>query len=224
MDISENVTSATAKFTYSVRWTPVTTKFEDRLARYERFPLNPVHLEVGYHLPSKSEAAAVMHAVTARTGVWQRWTGQSGHASRHACIMKCMARACTACMHCTDIQTSASHIHSERKQKLLAQLRCSCSPRLPVDAGCLTPTPLLQCLCPLCHAGVGDLPHVLFACPHHDLVAAHSRFRMPSASMAAFSHPSCPPDTGAAYVIACMYAFARIAHPQFIQTLHTRQP
>lgn len=46
VDISANVTSTTAKFTYSVRWTPVTTKFENRLSRYERFPLNPVHLEI----------------------------------------------------------------------------------------------------------------------------------------------------------------------------------
>ncbi len=29
-----------------VRWTPTNTIFEKRLSRYERFPLNPVHLEV----------------------------------------------------------------------------------------------------------------------------------------------------------------------------------
>ena len=34
------------KFTYSVRWIPVSTPWEKRLQRYERFPLNPVHLEV----------------------------------------------------------------------------------------------------------------------------------------------------------------------------------
>ena len=46
IDISEDVKSASAKFTYSVRWTAVTTPYEKRLMRYERFPLNPVHLEV----------------------------------------------------------------------------------------------------------------------------------------------------------------------------------
>jgi hypothetical protein len=34
------------KFSYSVRWTPTTTSFDERLKRYEKFPLNPVHLEV----------------------------------------------------------------------------------------------------------------------------------------------------------------------------------
>ncbi|KAG2449123.1 hypothetical protein HYH02_005871 [Chlamydomonas schloesseri] len=47
VDISEEITdSVKAKFTYSVKWTPTLTKFEQRLARYERFPLNPVHLEI----------------------------------------------------------------------------------------------------------------------------------------------------------------------------------
>jgi hypothetical protein len=46
VDISENVTSAKAKFTYSVKWSPISLPFERRLERYEKFPLNPVHLEV----------------------------------------------------------------------------------------------------------------------------------------------------------------------------------
>lgn len=46
VDISEGVQEAKVKFTYSVRWTPTATTFDRRLARYERFPLNPVHLEV----------------------------------------------------------------------------------------------------------------------------------------------------------------------------------
>jgi hypothetical protein len=46
VDISENVGEVKAKFSYSVKWTPTTISFENRLQRYERFPLNPVHLEV----------------------------------------------------------------------------------------------------------------------------------------------------------------------------------
>jgi hypothetical protein len=29
-----------------VKWTQTTIAFDDRLQRYERFPLNPIHLEV----------------------------------------------------------------------------------------------------------------------------------------------------------------------------------
>lgn len=48
VDISESVkTAITAKFTYSVKWIPTPTTFERRLQRYEKFPLDPVHLEVG---------------------------------------------------------------------------------------------------------------------------------------------------------------------------------
>jgi hypothetical protein len=34
------------QFSYSVKWTQTTMVFDDRLQRYERFPLNPIHLEV----------------------------------------------------------------------------------------------------------------------------------------------------------------------------------
>jgi hypothetical protein len=47
VDISEGVDLPTAEFTYSVKWVPTTIPYEERLQRYERFPLNPVHLEVG---------------------------------------------------------------------------------------------------------------------------------------------------------------------------------
>jgi hypothetical protein len=47
VDISEGQNDVKAKFSYSVKWTPTTITFENRLQRYERFPLNPVHLEVG---------------------------------------------------------------------------------------------------------------------------------------------------------------------------------
>ncbi len=33
-------------FTYSVRWSSTPLPYDERLARYERFPLNPIHLEV----------------------------------------------------------------------------------------------------------------------------------------------------------------------------------
>mmetsp|Transcript_13838 Transcript_13838/g.29854 ORF Transcript_13838/g.29854 Transcript_13838/m.29854 type:complete len:608 (+) Transcript_13838:164-1987(+) len=46
VDISDGTSNVKAKFTYSVRWTAVTTPYEKRLQRYERFPLNPVHLEI----------------------------------------------------------------------------------------------------------------------------------------------------------------------------------
>ncbi|MEW5306091.1 MAG: hypothetical protein WDW36_008585 [Sanguina aurantia] len=47
VDISESVkTAITAKFTYSVKWIPTPTTFERRLQRYEKFPLDPVHLEI----------------------------------------------------------------------------------------------------------------------------------------------------------------------------------
>ncbi|KAF5841346.1 hypothetical protein DUNSADRAFT_13422 [Dunaliella salina] len=45
VDISDGSKEVTAKFTYSVHWTPTETTFENRLQRYERFPLNPIHLE-----------------------------------------------------------------------------------------------------------------------------------------------------------------------------------
>ncbi|GBF98650.1 hypothetical protein Rsub_11644 [Raphidocelis subcapitata] len=45
-DISEGAPPPTVEFSYSVRWTPTTVAFGDRLQRYERFPLNPVHLEI----------------------------------------------------------------------------------------------------------------------------------------------------------------------------------
>ena len=47
VDIIEGVSTPTVKFTYSVKWSLTSMKYEDRLQRYERFPLNPVHLEVG---------------------------------------------------------------------------------------------------------------------------------------------------------------------------------
>jgi hypothetical protein len=33
-------------FSYSVKWSPTTITYDDRLQRYERFPLNPIHLEI----------------------------------------------------------------------------------------------------------------------------------------------------------------------------------
>ena len=47
VDISEDKTDVRVTFKYSVRWISVATPWERRLHRYERFPLNPVHLEVG---------------------------------------------------------------------------------------------------------------------------------------------------------------------------------
>ena len=46
VDISEGAGAVEAEFTYSARWAPTAVAYEDRLQRYERFPLNPVHLEV----------------------------------------------------------------------------------------------------------------------------------------------------------------------------------
>ncbi|KIY91946.1 Putative phagocytic receptor 1b [Monoraphidium neglectum] len=45
-DVSEGAELPTVAFTYSVKWVPTTIPYEDRLQRYERFPLNPVHLEI----------------------------------------------------------------------------------------------------------------------------------------------------------------------------------
>jgi hypothetical protein len=50
VDISEDIAEATVKFSYSVRWTPTDHPFENRLRRYEQFPLRPEHLEVRLHL------------------------------------------------------------------------------------------------------------------------------------------------------------------------------
>lgn len=33
-------------FSYSVKWSPTTITYDQRLQRYERFPLNPIHLEI----------------------------------------------------------------------------------------------------------------------------------------------------------------------------------
>lgn len=48
VDISNDAADLKVKFTYSVRWIPTTKKWENRLDRYERFPLNPVHLEASW--------------------------------------------------------------------------------------------------------------------------------------------------------------------------------
>lgn len=69
VDISEDITSIVkARFTYSVTWTPTPTTFERRLERYEKFPLNPVHLEV-----SRSDMACMPQWRGGRTGFvgWQ---------------------------------------------------------------------------------------------------------------------------------------------------------
>lgn len=47
VDISETISGdVKVKFTYTVKWQHTTITFDKRLQRYERFPLNPVHLEV----------------------------------------------------------------------------------------------------------------------------------------------------------------------------------
>jgi hypothetical protein len=33
-------------FSYSVKWSPTTITYDDRLQRYERFPLDPIHLDI----------------------------------------------------------------------------------------------------------------------------------------------------------------------------------
>jgi len=49
-DISEDKlkgeSSLQVEFTYSVKWSQTSTPFEKRLQRYEKFPKNPVHLEI----------------------------------------------------------------------------------------------------------------------------------------------------------------------------------
>ncbi len=75
VDISENITSTvTAKFTYSVKWTPVTTSFDDRLQRYEKFPLDPVHLEVGPPSLSPLSHRAVKWLLLAARTIAVHWS------------------------------------------------------------------------------------------------------------------------------------------------------
>jgi hypothetical protein len=38
--------SARVRFSYSVKWAPTTTPFEDRMDRYSRYSFLPQHLEV----------------------------------------------------------------------------------------------------------------------------------------------------------------------------------
>lgn len=38
--------AAQVSFSYSVKWSPTTITYDQRLQRYERFPLNPIHLEI----------------------------------------------------------------------------------------------------------------------------------------------------------------------------------
>jgi hypothetical protein len=45
-DISEGAAPPSVEFTYDVTWSPTTVQYDDRLGRYERFPLDPVHLEI----------------------------------------------------------------------------------------------------------------------------------------------------------------------------------
>jgi hypothetical protein len=47
VDISADTREPEVEFSYSVKWEGTEQEYDDRLARYERFPLNPVHLEVG---------------------------------------------------------------------------------------------------------------------------------------------------------------------------------
>jgi len=46
LDISDGAHNTTAKFTYSVQWHSTDITYEKRLQRYERFPMNQIHLEV----------------------------------------------------------------------------------------------------------------------------------------------------------------------------------
>ena len=39
--------SASVRFSYSVKWAPTATLFEDRMDRYSRYSFLPQHLEVG---------------------------------------------------------------------------------------------------------------------------------------------------------------------------------
>ena len=50
VDISEGAKDLEVKFTYSVKWGPTPITFDNRLERYERLPLNPMHLEVSFWL------------------------------------------------------------------------------------------------------------------------------------------------------------------------------
>ena len=104
-----------------------------------------------------------------------------------------------------------AHVCSARKQQLLAQARCSCSPLLPVDTGRITHVPFHQRTCPVCQAAVCDLQHVCFDCPTNPLPSIRTQFAMSASTLQDLKHPSFPPDAAAKLIIACLYAWAHTA-------------
>ncbi len=86
VDISADTTDLKVKFTYSVRWIPVATTWEKRLQRYERFPLNPVHLEASQREDDVGRLACMRpHACMALPR-----HGTAEEAGRHAWAGPCM--------------------------------------------------------------------------------------------------------------------------------------
>jgi hypothetical protein len=70
VDISEGAKPpGEVSFSYSVTWEATAVPFEDRLARYERLPLNPVHLEVGGRGAGRAERGS---RGGGRLGDWRR--------------------------------------------------------------------------------------------------------------------------------------------------------
>jgi hypothetical protein len=59
-----------ATFSYSVKWSPTTLAYDQRLERYNRLPLNPVHLEIHWcvhvHLCVHVQGVCMCMAVLAR--------------------------------------------------------------------------------------------------------------------------------------------------------------
>jgi hypothetical protein len=81
VDVSDEVTSVkSVRFTYSVKWTATEHAFENRLARYEAFPLRPEHLEVS----GRCVLCCVVLGETGGGGA--RWRGEVRHYfTWHAC-------------------------------------------------------------------------------------------------------------------------------------------
>jgi hypothetical protein len=104
-----------------------------------------------------------------------------------------------------------AHIHSAHKQTMLAQLRCSCSPLIPVDAGRIAHTPFTHRTCPACHSAVADITHICFHCPHPALAQVRAHYPHLPKSMAALHAPTFHPHLAVTYILECIHAWCSIS-------------
>jgi hypothetical protein len=69
---------------------------------------------------------------------------------------------------------------SDASQRMLAQARCGCCPRMPAHHDWHHAIPFAERICSACGQAPGDLMHILQDCLHPTLVHTRVRYHMPS--------------------------------------------